>query len=248
MRTVRTGVLAVALVVAVTGGAGCSQISKKASGAESSTSPSQTPARPILDTVDWGVVDGMLSVVVENTSDRTLRGAVGVITARDRDDVLIATSLESPDGCCAVVDLPPGEQFGFYVDVGDSAADVDRVDVAYRNVAWAPEAEEPANPLTAQPVRIDGNADGAVVVADVQSTEPTVAQASVQAFLDGPDGEFLAVVAGRWYCFAQGSNEIRMQLLHPVPPGTTVDHVVVHPVTDEADASALDCTGPTQVG
>jgi hypothetical protein len=248
VRTVRTGVLAVALVVAVTGGAGCSQISRKASGAEAASSPSQAPARPILDTVEWGVVDGMLSVVVENTSDRTLRSAVGVITARDRDAALIATSLESPAGCCAVVDLPPGQQFGFYVDIGDSAADIHQVDVAYRNVAWSPEAEEPANPLTAQPVGIEGNADGAVVVANVHSAEPTVAQASVQAFLSGPDGEFLAVVAGRWYCFAAGDNAIRMQLLHPVPAGTTVDHVVVHPVTDEADVSAPECAGPTQVG
>jgi hypothetical protein len=248
VRIVRSGVLAVALVVALLCGAGCSQMSKKPSGAESGSAPSRPAARPILDTVAWGVVDGMLSVVVENTTDRTLRNAVGVITARGRDDGLIATSLESPDGCCSVVDLPPGQEFGFYVDIGGAAADVSRVDVAYRNVAWAPRAQERANPLTARPVAIEGSADGAVVVADVRSTGPTVAQASVQAFLDGPDGEFLAVVAGRWYCFAQGSNEIRMQLLHPVPAGTTVDRVVIHPVADAADTSAPECTGPTQVG
>jgi hypothetical protein len=247
VRAVRVGVLVVVLLVGI-GGTGCSQISRKASGADSASASSRASARPILVTQAWGVVDGMLSVVVENTTDRTLRNAVGVITARDRDDVPIATSRESPEGCCAVVDLPPGQQFGFYIDIGDSAAEVSRVDVAYRNIAWAPEAEEQANPLSAQPVRIDGSTDGTVVVADVRSTGPTVAQASVQAFLDGPDGEFLAVVAGRWYCFARGSNEIRMQLLHPVPTGTTVDHVVIHPVTDEADSAALGCTGPAQVG
>lgn len=248
MRTVRTGALVMVLVVAVLGGAGCTQISRKAAGADSARAPGQTPARPILETVAWGVVDGMLSVVVENTSDRTLRSAVGVITARDRDDVLVATSLESPDGCCAVVDLPPGQRFGFYVDIGEGAADVTRVDVAYRNVAWAPAAEQQPNPLTAHPVGIDSSTDGAVVVADVRSTEPTVAQASVQAFLNGPDGEFLAVVAGRWYCFAGGDNEIRMQLPHPVPAGTTVERVVVHPVTDDAGGAAPPCAGPSQAG
>jgi hypothetical protein len=252
----RTAVLVVMLVVAGLAGAGCSRISDKASDGDAGSAPSQAPARPILVTKAWGVVDGMLSVAVENTTDRTLRSAVGVITARDRNDVLIATSLESPDGCCAVVDLPPGQQFGFYVDIGNTAADISRVDVAYRNVAWAPAAEEPANPLTAHPVRIDGridgkadgSADGAVVVASIRNTEPRVDQASVQAFLDGPDGKFLAVVAGRWYCFAQGRNEIRMQLLHPVPAGTTVDHVVIHPVTDDTDGTALNCAGPVQAG
>src|SRR6478609_6686438 len=151
VRTVRIGVLAVTLVAALLCGAGCSQISQEASGAESGSGPSRPAARPILDTVAWGVVDGMLSVVVENTTDRTLRNAVRVITARGRGDGQVATSLESPDGCCSVVDLPPGEEFGFYLDIGDAATDVSRVEVAYRNVAWASSAQEPANPLSAHP-------------------------------------------------------------------------------------------------
>jgi hypothetical protein len=228
----RTSVMVVMLMVVGLFGAGCSQVSAQIKG--DAAASRDAPARPILVTQDWGIVDGMLSVVVKNTTDRTLRGAEGVITVRDRNDVLIVTSLESVDGaCCAVVDLPPGQEFGFYVDVGASADDVSRVEVAYRNVSWAAPDKEAEQQLSAQPVSLGSSADATVVNATVSNSDPVVAQASVQAFLTGPDGEFLAVVAGRWYCVAQGTSHIQMQLLHPVPAGTTVDRVVIHPVPDE---------------
>ena len=122
----------------------------------------------------------MLSVVVRNTTDRTLRSAEAVVTARDRNDVLISSSLEAPDGgCCAVTELPPGQEFGFYVDIGDAAADISRVDVAYRDVPWAPAADTSPTPLVghAGPARRQRRA-GAVVVADVTSP-----------WADGPAGE-----------------------------------------------------------
>jgi hypothetical protein len=246
----RLGAAAVMLIAVGLFGSGCDQASTKLTGTGAAEPVADAaPARPILVTQEWGVVDGMLSVVVHNTTDRTLRTAEAVITARDRNDVLVVSSLEARDGvCCSVADLPPGQEFGLYVDVGDSADEISRVDVAYRDVAWASADESQASILEAQPVRLDGNGQGAVVVAKVQTDEPMVAQASVQAFLDGPDGTFLAVVAGRWYCFSQGSHEIRMQLLHPVPAGTTIDRVVIHPVTDDPGGTALNCAGPAETG
>jgi hypothetical protein len=249
--TVRKIVFVVMLLVVGFAGAGCSETSTEKDGARTGagTAVNEAAARPILVTREWGVVDGMLSVVVANTSDRTLRSAEGVITARDRNNVLIATSLESPDsGCCDVVDLPPGQQFGFYIDVGDSATDVSRVNVAYRNVSWTPAGEEPAGPLVARPVRLDGNGRGAVVVADVRSPAPMVAEASVQAFLTGPDGEFLAVVAGHWYCLSAGRHEIQMQLRHPVPAGTPIDRVLVHPIPNDHGGTAPKCAGHVETG
>jgi hypothetical protein len=242
----RTTVLVVMLLVVALAGAGCSQISAQLNGETvADAPPTVESARPILVTRQWGVVDGMLSVVVMNTTDRTLHAAEAVITARDENDVLIRTSLEGPDGpCCAIADLPPGQQFGFYLDVGDTASRISGVDVAYRNVAWGGADETPESPLAAHPVRLETDAAGTVVVADVVSSAPMVPQASVQAFLTGPDGEFLAVVAGRWYCFSEGRHEIRMQLLHPVPSGTTIDRVVIHPVTNDPDGTALHCAGP----
>jgi hypothetical protein len=246
----RTGAIAVLLIVVGLLGSGCDQASTKLTGGGSAEPVADAaPARPILVTQEWGVVDGMLSVVVRNTTDRTLRSAEAVITARDRNDVLIVSSLEAQDGvCCSVADLPPGQEFGLYVDVGDPADAISRVDVAYRDVAWAPADESQPNTLEVRPVRLDGNGKGAVVVAKVRTDQPMVAQASVQAFLNGPDGAFLAVVAGRWYCFSQGSHEIRMQLLHPVPDGTTVDRVVIHPVADDPGGTALNCAGPAEAG
>ncbi|GAA4694420.1 hypothetical protein [Nocardioides conyzicola] len=230
---------AVLVLVLVGLSAGCSQRSTPDDGA----APAAAAARPILVTRDWGVVDGMLSVVVRNTSDRTLRSATAVITARDRNDVLVSSSLEDPNGCCAVTELPPGQEFGFYVDVGDTAADISRVDVAYRDVRWATAANSSPSPLEAKPVRLDGNGQGAIAIAEVTSSVRMVPQASVQAFLTDADGQFLAVVAGRWFCFSKGRHEIRMQLQHPVPAGTTVDKVLVHPVTDDPDGTALNCAG-----
>ena len=246
MRAIRAAVVATLLAVAIVA-TGCSQLPSHRDG-DVAAAPAEV-AKPILLTRSWGVVDGMLSVVVVNTTDRTLSSAEGVITARDGNDVLVSSSLEDPSGgCCTVTDLPPGQQFGFYVDIGDAASDISRVDVAYRSVAWAPGGDDVANPLVAHPVRLDSNRQGAVVVADVKATGPMVAQASVQAFLTGPDGKFLAVVAGRWFCFSKGSHQIRMQLLHPVPAGTTVDKVVVHPLTGDADGTALHCAGPARAG
>jgi hypothetical protein len=246
----RAGAIAVALIVVGLLGSGCDQASTKLTGTGAAETVAEVaPARPILVTQEWGVVDGMLSVVVRNTSDRTLRAAEAVITARDRNDVLVVSSLGARDGvCCTIAELPPGQEFGLYVDVGASADEIGRVDVAFRDVAWASTDESPASTLEAQPVQLDGNGEGAVVVAKVTTDQPMVAQASVQAFLDGPDGEFLAVVAGRWYCFSQGSHEIRMQLLHPVPAGTTIDRIVIHPVTDDPGGTALNCAGPAEAG
>lgn len=250
VRTARAGVVVATLLVVGLLGSGCDQASTKLTGGGSGQpAPAAAPARPILVTQEWGVVDGMLSVVVENSTERTLRSAEAVITARDRNDVLIVSSLEVQGGaCCAVVGLPPGQEFGLYVDVGESADEISRVDVSYREVAWAPAGESQPSALAADLVRLDGNGQGAVVVANVGTKQQMVAQANVQAFLTGPDGAFLAVVSGRWYCFSQGSREIRMQLLHPVPAGTTVDRIVIYPVTDDPSGAALNCAGPAQAG
>jgi hypothetical protein len=245
----RTSLLVVMLTVVGLLGAGCSQISAQMNGVTVTSAPTEPPAQPILVTRDWGVVDGMLSVVVKNTIGRTLHSADAVVSARDENDVLVATSLEGPEGgCCPVVDLPPGQQFGFYLDVGDSASEISHVDVAYRNVAWAAANAVTENPLRAHPVRLESDASETVVVADVQSTAAMVPQASVQAFLTGPAGEFVAVVAGRWFCFSEGHHEIRMRLLHAVPSGTTIDRIVIRPVTNDPDGTPLHCAGPAETG
>lgn len=225
---------------------GCSQISAQMDGAQTST-PSEGAALdpnggPILVTQAWGVVDGMLSVEVRNTSKRTLRFATAVITARDDQDVLVTSSTRVDDGtCCDVVDLPAGDKFGFYLDVGSSTSAISQIDVVYQDVAWSPAAGKPATTFVATPKRIDSNSIGAVVVADVRTAGDQVAQANAQAFLTDEDGTFLAVVSGRWDCFTAGSRQIRMQLFHPVPEGTKVESVVLHPVEHDPARPSPAC-------
>ena len=226
---------------------GCSDISAQLSGSQSSEpleSGETRPAAP-LETDSWGTVDGMLSVVVKNPAKRTLRYAVATIVARDANGTALGTSSTgAPNGtCCAVADLPPGASYGFYFDLGAEADQVAEVEMAYRDVAWgAPEDAETAPPMEATPVGLSAGALGAVVIADVSAPGAAVTQAVAQAYLVGPDGQFLAVVSGRWTCFpAGGSRRIEMQLFHPVPEGTVVDSVVAYPLTDAPRYPAPSC-------
>ncbi|HEU5038708.1 MAG TPA: hypothetical protein VFT70_17005 [Nocardioides sp.] len=233
---------AAALVLTTTG---CSAISDQLSGAEVPTAEATTSGgdtAPILQTTGWGVVDGMLSVVVWNTSDRTLRYAEGVVTARTDDNQLVASSLEYSDAaCCQVEALAPGESYGFYVDVGDRASDITQVDVTYRNVSWASATEvDHHDQVTARPVALRDGTLGAVAVADITSDTaiPTVV---AQAFLTDPDGKLVAVVSGRWTCVEPGQRRFYMQLFHDVPPGTRIDEVQVHRVADDPTRPAPEC-------
>ena len=226
---------------------GCSDISAQLSGSQSSDPLEGGETRPAapLETESWGTVDGMLSVVVSNPAKRTLRYAVATITARDAGGVALGTSSTgAPDGtCCAVADLPPSATYGFYFDLGPDADRVAEVEMTYRDVAWgAPEESEATSTMEATAVGLSAGALGAVVIADVSTPGPAVTQAVAQAFLTGPDGEFLAVVSGRWTCFpAGGTRRIEMQLFHPVPEGTQVDAVVAYPTTDAPRNPAPSC-------
>ena len=225
---------------------GCSAISDQLEGREArSLEPSENSSPALLATRQWGVVDGLLSVVVQNVTDRTLRYATGYITARTEENEIIAASIESDRTCCEVVDLAPGAEYGFYLDVGDRAADISEVSVGYRNFSWAPAAEVPpaATALRAKPVELQRDTAGAVVRADLVSdrSHPEVV---AQAFLTDEAGEFLAVVSGRWSCLTPGRRAIDMQLFHPLPAGAQVDRVVAHPVADDPTRAAPDCSRP----
>jgi hypothetical protein len=230
---------------------GCSQITDQIDGSDASAETEPVPTKPILVTRHWALNDDMLSVVVQNTSDRTLRYADGVITARSDDNQLLALSVDSADaGCCGVVELPPGQQYGFYLDVDDADAErISRVEVSYRNVSWA-QAQQPVGKdvgkdvdkeqVTARAVGIEQDGPDTVVLADLVSTA-SVREVVAQAFISGPDGEFVAVISGRWQCLERGTRRIRMQLFHPVPDGARVDRVVVHPVLDDPTQGEPEC-------
>lgn len=248
-RTITAMVLA---VVATLLTSGCSTIHDQLDGAGAPDDPRSTPATPgpILQTMSWGVVDGMLSVVVRNTTDQTLRYAVGVITARTADDRLVAISLEYGDAnCCQVQQLRPGQKYGFYVDVGrDQGEKIARVDVAYRNVAWDQDRSQvDRSRVVARPTRLRETDRGTVVLADVSSRypEPLVV---AQAFLTDTSGRLVAVVSGHWRCVRPGRQQLKMQLFHPVPAGTRVHEVHVHPVDDDPTRPAPKCASAGKPG
>jgi hypothetical protein len=227
---------------------GCSDISAQLSG-EQVSDPMQAEevVTPLLETVSWGEVDGMLSVVVRNPRERTLRHATAVFVARDSAGVTVGSSTSSAKKgtCCTVYDLQPDASYGFYFDVGVDAGNVAEVEVTYRDVAWRAGASAPVPAMRGAPVALTANALGAVVLADVTTPESPVPQAVAQAFLNGPDGDFIAVVSGRWACFEAGvPRRIKMQLYHPLPAGTTVESVVAYPVGEDASHPAPDCTAP----
>ena len=196
----------------------------------------------LLATRQWGVVDGLLSVVVQNVSDRTLRYAAASITARTEKDEIVVASLASHTACCEIVDLAPGAVYGFYLDVGDRGNDIAEVGVGYRNFSWAPVGEVPpaATEIRAKPLRIVQDADGVVVRAVLVSDRPRE-EVIAQAFLTDGRGEFLAVVSGRWSCLTVGRRVIDMELFHALPAGARVDRVVAHPVSDDPTRESPDC-------
>ena len=224
----------------------CSSVSDQLDGREvGSLEQSEDSSSSLLVTRQWGVVDGLLSVVVQNATDRTLRYAKGYITARTDQNEIVAASIESDGTCCEVVDLAPGEEYGFYLDVGDSASEITRVDMGYRSFSWAPadEASTGTTAVRAQPVRLDQEPAGAVVRADLLSDGPHD-EVVAQAFLTDEAGDFLAVVSGRWTCLVDGRRAISMQLFHPLPRGARVERVVVHPVSDDPTRETPDCAQP----
>ena len=237
----------VVVLAAVLTFSSCSQISAQLENAQDPAPVTRGKGSgPILVTRQWGMVDGMLSVVVSNTSSRTLRYADAVVTARDAQNLLVAsTSTAAKDaGCCDVFDLPPGAEFGFYFDVGDAGETIDRVDVVYRDVAWEPFARDRASTLTSKPLRLRNNSLGTVVIAQVTITGKQVAQSRAQAFLSDADGKFLAVVSGRWNCLDTGKRQLRMQFFHPVPPGTQVDSLLIYPITHDEQWPTPVCPTP----
>ncbi len=235
--------LAVATVAVAIAGlltSGCSAVVDQIDGASHESKAAAT--KPVISTVHWGVVDGLLSVVVENTSDRTLRYGESVIHALDADGDEVASSLGRGGGaCCSLADLAPGQAYGVYLDVGPDATRVTQVQMAYRNLSWAAAgASTEVADIHAAGVRVVQEAAGSVVEATVTSPRP-VTQVGVQAFLFDDRGRFLAVVSGRWTCLAAGTSPIRMQLFHDVTTGTEIRSVRVHAVSGDPTQTAPDC-------
>lgn len=232
-RAIAVGVLALAPALA-----GCSTISDQLAGSEvdPAVTTSAASADSLLETVTWGELDGLVSVVVRNPTERVLRRAEAVITLRDSRGTALAstpapttataTTRLRDGGCCTVRSLRPGGTYGLYVGTAGPGSEVADVEVTYRDVSWS---STPPPRVEALAVRIEEGPRGSVVLADI-TTEDDLPSAVVQAVVTEPDGSLAAVVSGTWTCFEAGdTRRIFMQLFRRVPVGSMVESVAVHP-------------------
>lgn len=262
-QTVRRLGLACAAVAVAIGSSGCSDLRAQLEGAEvvePSVDASYAALPTVLETAEWSVTDGLVSVIVRNDTDRDLRTAEVTMTARDENGEVLGTygtsSMGGDSSCCTVQSLAPGEEFGLYFAVGEGADRIDDVELTYSRLAWAQKPSGSPSPDAgdgaadgATDGAADGAADGAqvnaratdfviqqdqtVVRATVEVGEEDIPRALVQAILRGRSGKLIAVVTGRWSCFeADSTRRIRMELFQPVPLGTGVDSVSIRPIGD----------------
>lgn len=208
--------------------AGCSSSNPHGTAAPPSRShhphvaPSPAAASPLRVT-EWGVNDGMLSVLVKNTGRDEIESAHAVITARDANGTIIA-SVSGASGalCCTVVGVQPDGSFGLYADFGAGVSRTASVAVDYDQVAMrAPAAH--VTPISASHPRLQNESGQTIVHVDLSAPESVGPYVAVQAVLQDPGGRLVAVVSGRFYCLFPGSRlGVTLQLFHPVAAGTVV--------------------------
>lgn len=207
----------------------------------SASSTSATPDAPVRarstprpdgpDIVQWGGHGRQLSIVVRNQTDRIVQQAHVLITALDHDGSLIAASSGSRRStCCTVLGLPPGDEYGLYVDLPRPVTDVGSVLVHYLDVDLGPVTDKTSD-YDVNSVRLVHAADDTVVETEVTVHGDVGRYLVGQAFLVDPEDRLVGVISGRFYCFGKNAQRrLRMQLLHPTPPGTHVERVAYFPI------------------
>lgn len=194
--------------------------------------------RPVAPaTESWGGVGDQLSIIVRNTSSRT------IVLARVRIEAMSAsgapipiTTVQPTSTCCTVLDVAPGGRFGVFANLGARVGDVRKVRVAYVGPVLTTSAP-PSVHIVVRNTSLHLSRDDAVVSATVSVSGTVPAYMAGQAFLVNRQGRVVGVISGRFYCFGDGTTRrLRMQLLHPVPLGTRLAQVVLAPVPPAAVA------------
>ncbi|ANH40217.1 hypothetical protein I601_3818 [Nocardioides dokdonensis FR1436] len=230
MQKLVSGVLPIVVIAMLA--SGCSTIRAQVDGSTRDDGASIT-LPPVLETAEWAVNDGLLSVLVRNDDSRQLRNATVTLQGLDADGVLVGTwnadTMAGESSCCTVLDLEPDGQFGLYFAIGADAEQIDDIRLSFTEISWAERGGAPVEPAAvAVPQDTFLDTDRTVVTARVVTGPQEVPRALVQAVLRGRSGKLIAVVSGRWSCFAADeTRRIRMELFQQVPAGTTVDTVTV---------------------
>lgn len=191
-------------------------------------------AAPALDVVSWGQASGQLAVVVRNETGRLIEGMRVRIAALDDDgDTLMSTTGTAGDVCCTIVGLPPEGYFGLFADAApDLAGRIAEVEVEPAHPEAASETDGPMpTRVKVEGATLERLPHDAVVTAQLTTSRASGLSGYVaaQAFLVRPNGRVAQVISGRFYCFGPGeTRQVRMELLHPAPPGLRLDLVVAY--------------------
>lgn len=180
----------------------------------------------------------LLAVEIRNDSGVRIRSARVRIVARDAAGRAVTTSGSARSTCCTVLDLPDGETYGLWASIPTDAPPVSEVEVEVLE-AEVGNPDVPPSTVTASGIEL-GREPGAAVVTTTLVAEGAVdGYVDAQAFLTDPGGRLVAVVSGRFWCFADGvSRTVRIQLPQPVPRDTRVSRVVARSVPDKVLAPA----------
>lgn len=200
------------------------------------STPSEVSVEPKL--VRWGGHGTRLAMVVRNPSSVEIQHARVLVTVLDAQGNPLGTRAAPPGAkCCTVLGLAPGGEFGLFANLGIPVSRIDRVLLRFLDVTTAPVADRAPKVLVSDPVLSRTRSD-TVVTATLTASGDVGPLVAGQAFLTDPDGRLVAVISGRFYCFAdQARRRLRMQLLHTVPPDTRIQRVLAHPIP--ADVSAI---------
>lgn len=238
-RTVATTVVATAALLG-----GCAQVSAQLEDAENSTLAEEVVPSTLLDTVAWSELNGLVSVIVRNPTDQVLRRADAVITVLDDAGQTLATSDTSgiEVDCCTAVNVAPGAQVGFYVQVTEAAEEAADVEVAYTNISYSATTTFGGPVAEATSSEIKANSLGTLVRTSVATTGGIIERARVQATVLDGSGDLLAVVSTTWDCLRPDQETpVRLQLFHRVPRAAEVGTVTVFP----DDRARTDRAAPT---
>lgn len=189
-----------------------------------------------LQVETWGyTADGLLSVVVSNVGQATVRSAHAIISAKDAYGNVVA-AVSAPQGtplgtrCCTIIGLAPGQRYGLYSDIGTRAPRVKTVSVDYTAVRT--DVNNVASPVQSMKnAALHTSGKQAYVTVTVKMSAHVGPYITVQALLDDPHKKFLGVISGGFYCIGPNTQRsIRLQFFHPIPPGSSVDSVLSFPL------------------
>lgn len=192
-----------------------------------------------LPVTSWGGTGHDLAVVVANDTEAAITQAQVTIVGLDEDDQPVTLSSGTPgDPCCSIIGLPPEGQYGLFAHLERPVAELSDVEVRVDTVAL--DADVPDDRVDVGTARLTLTRDDAVVTASLRPRGDIGPYVVGQAVLVDGEDRPVGVISGRFYCFDdRDRREVRMELLRPAPPGTSIGQVMAYPIPADVSPGAV---------